>query len=141
MSRLRVTTHDTGTGPTLEVAGELDFHTAPQLREALRSVAPLPGQRLVIDLAGLITCDSSGITVLLVARNRALEAHAGITLAATPDHLARVLRIVGLDQVFAIHHPAPADPADGTAGAGETGTTGRRPAARPRRALPDRERP
>ncbi|WP_440087985.1 STAS domain-containing protein [Streptosporangium sp. LJ11] len=109
MSELRVATRGTGTGPVLEVAGELDFLTAPRLREALRSIAPLPGQRLVIDLAGLTACDSSGITVLLVARNRALEAHAGIVLAAIPDHLARVFRIVGLDQVFAVSHPLETD--------------------------------
>ncbi|MGJ6964114.1 STAS domain-containing protein [Streptosporangium sp. G11] len=112
MSELRITARATGAGPVLEVAGELDFHTAPQLREALHRVAPLPGQHLVIDLSGLTACDSSGITVLLVARNRALEAQAGIALAAIPGHLARVFRIVGLDQVFTIR-PSAGKRADG----------------------------
>ncbi|MEU4537661.1 STAS domain-containing protein [Streptosporangium sp. NPDC023825] len=133
MSELRVATRDTGTGPVLEVAGELDFRTASRLREALRSVAPLPGQRLVIDLAGLTACDSSGITVLLVARNRALEARAGIVLAAVPDRLARVFRIVGLDQVFAVSHPAGTDVPDPRAradpDAADPDSTGLDPAA------------
>jgi anti-sigma B factor antagonist len=103
VSELTVTVRTAVTGPVVEVAGELDFHTAPQLREALHRIAPSPGRQLLIDLAGLTVCDSSGITALLVARSRALDSHTGIALVAVPDHLARIFRIVGLDQVFVIH--------------------------------------
>lgn len=48
-------------------------------------------------------CDSSGISALLAARSHALAAQADIALAAVPAHTLRVLGIIGLDQVFALH--------------------------------------
>ncbi|MEU8591937.1 STAS domain-containing protein [Streptomyces sp. NPDC048664] len=103
MSPLTITTRDAATGPVLEISGELDHTTAPELREACTAITLRPGQRLVLDLAGMTFCDSSGITALIAARNHALAAQADIALAAVPPHTLRVLRIVGLDQVFPIH--------------------------------------
>ncbi len=103
MNRLTVDTRITDTGLLLKLAGELDFHTAAQVRQACRHIVLQPGQQLVVDLAGLTMCDSSGITTFLLARNRALDSRADIALAAVPDHLARIFRLIGLDQVFTIH--------------------------------------
>ncbi|MEU2183470.1 STAS domain-containing protein [Streptomyces thermolilacinus] len=110
MSRLRITTEDTETGPVLAVSGELDYASAPELRDLVVGLVLRAGQRLVIDLRGMEFCDSSGITALIAARSRALHAGAGIALAAVPPHTLRVLRLVGLDQVFTIQtDPEPAD--------------------------------
>jgi anti-sigma B factor antagonist len=92
--------HATGPGHVLELTGELDFHTAPQVRAALQSVTLHPGQQLVIDLAQVTFCDSSGIASLVAARNHAESAQAGIALAAVPEEVARIFRIIGLDQIF-----------------------------------------
>lgn len=73
--RTRITT----AGPVLELAGELDHHTAPEVRDALPGLDLRPGQQLVLDLA---FCDSSGITVLIAARNHAL--------VAVPERVARI---------------------------------------------------
>ncbi|MFD8061972.1 STAS domain-containing protein [Streptomyces cyaneofuscatus] len=93
-------------GTVMELAGELDHHTAPQVRDALLGLALCPGQQLVIDLEGVTFCDSSGITVLIAARNHALAADAAIALAALPERLTRIIRMVGLDQVFPTHATA-----------------------------------
>ncbi|CAL9595627.1 STAS domain-containing protein [Streptomyces sp. enrichment culture] len=106
MSQLRITTHDTATGPVVAVSGELDYASAPELRERVAGLTLLPGRRLVLDLRGMEFCDSSGITALIAARGRALEAGAEIALAAVPPHTLRVLRLVGLDQVFTIQADA-----------------------------------
>ncbi|MDO0929435.1 STAS domain-containing protein [Streptomyces sp. TG1A-8] len=103
MSPLKITTRDAATGPVLAILGELDYDNASQLRELLTTLALRPGQRLVLDLAEMEFCDSSGITALIAARNLAHAAQADIALAAVPGHTLRVLRIVGLDQVFALH--------------------------------------
>nr|WSX48003.1 STAS domain-containing protein [Streptomyces sp. NBC_00974] len=103
MSTLTITIRDATTGPVLELEGDLDYEQAPRLRQTLESLSLRPGQRLVVDLSRMQFCDSSGITALLVARNRAVTARADIALAAVPEHTARILRIVGLDQVFPIH--------------------------------------
>ncbi|WP_406438480.1 STAS domain-containing protein [Streptomyces sp. NBC_00631] len=102
MSPLQITTRSATTGPVLKVLGELDHTTAAQLRDVVTALALQPRQRLVLDLAGMEFCDSSGITALIVARNHAHAAEADIALAAVPAHTLRVLRIVGLDQIFPI---------------------------------------
>ncbi|MCI0385912.1 STAS domain-containing protein [Streptomyces sp. CNQ085] len=103
MSPLKITTRNAATGPVLEITGDLDYASSGGLRELLPKLTLRPGQRLVVDLAGLEFCDSSGITALIAARNHAHAARADIALAAVPDNTLRILRIVGLDQILPIH--------------------------------------
>lgn len=105
---LTVHTRTTPAGPVIELAGDLDHHTAPEVRALLPGLTLRPGQQIVIDLAQLTFCDSSGITVLIAARNHALAADAAIVLAAVPDRVSRIFRIVGLEQVFPTHSSAQA---------------------------------
>ncbi|WP_077800841.1 STAS domain-containing protein [Streptomyces sp. JHA26] len=103
MSPLNITREDTATGPVVHVAGDLDYAHATALRQQIDALDLAPGQRLVVDLADMDFCDSSGITALLAARQRALSAGADIALAAVPENTLRILAIVGLDQVFTFH--------------------------------------
>ncbi|MFD3481064.1 STAS domain-containing protein [Streptomyces sp. NPDC058695] len=105
---LTIHTRTTPAGPVIELAGDLDHHTAPDIRAVLPGLALRPGQQLVIDLAQLSLCDSTGISVLLAARNHALAAHASVVLAAVPNRVIRIFRIVGLEQVFPTHPTAQA---------------------------------
>lgn len=52
------------------------------------------------------SANSSGISALLSARSLAIEQGGGIARAAVPANTARILGIVGLDQVFTIHPDA-----------------------------------
>ncbi|MCM2577127.1 STAS domain-containing protein [Streptomyces meridianus] len=103
MSPLKITARDAMTGPVLEVIGALDYANATELREQVTTLAFRPGQRLVLDLAGMEFCDSSGITALIAARNHAYSAEADIALAAVPAHTLRVLRMIGLDQILPLY--------------------------------------
>ncbi|MEV6019427.1 MULTISPECIES: STAS domain-containing protein [unclassified Streptomyces] len=106
MSPLTITSRDAATGPVLEITGDLDYETAPDLRKSLDNLTLTGGQLLVLDLAGLEFCDSSGITTLLAARNLAAELGGDMALAAVPANTARILSIIGLDRVFTIHPDA-----------------------------------
>lgn len=108
MSQLRIRTRTTPSGPVIELAGELDHHSAPEIRDLLPGLPIKHGQQIVVDLGGLTFCDSSGITVLIAARNIALAAHCTVVLAAVPDMVSRTFTIVGLDQVFPTHRTAQA---------------------------------
>ncbi|WP_326841073.1 STAS domain-containing protein [Streptomyces sp. NBC_01558] len=103
MSPLTITTRDAGTGPVLEITGDLDHHTAPELRKTVESLTVAAGQLVVLDLANLDFCDSSGISALLSARSVAIEQGGHIALISVPPNTARILHLVGLDQVFAIN--------------------------------------
>ncbi|MET8412968.1 STAS domain-containing protein [Streptomyces sp. NPDC005195] len=100
---LTLTTRTTPAGAVIALTGDLDYHTAPDVTAALPGLDLRPGRQLVLDLGGLTFCDSSGLTVLIAARNHALAAHASIALVAVPDRVSNTFRIVGLDQVFPTH--------------------------------------
>lgn len=106
MTDIDLTTRRTPTGADLMVAGELDYASAVRFRSAVGLILLQPGHVLVVNLGGLTFCDSSGITALIAARNHVREQGAGIALAAVPAATVRVLRLLGLDQVFEIR-PGP----------------------------------
>ncbi|PRY39577.1 STAS domain-containing protein [Umezawaea tangerina] len=87
----------------LRVEGELDHHTAPRLTELLDTVPVGPGGGLVIDLTGLAYCDSTGISVLVLAYQRSQAADSPFGLAGLNQELTRVFQIVGLDKVLPFH--------------------------------------
>jgi anti-sigma B factor antagonist len=94
-----VTTAPDAAGPAvLAVTGELDHHTAPRLREALDGLSVEAG--VVLDLTELAYCDSSGITVLVAAQQRAERAHSALALAGLDPDLAHHFRIIGLGDYF-----------------------------------------
>ena len=84
----------------MAVSGELDHHTSPELTLALRDVPFTADSPTVIDLTGLAYCDSTGITVLVTAYQRAKHRTA-VSWSPGLDHgLMRVFQIVGLDQIL-----------------------------------------
>ncbi|QNA77640.1 STAS domain-containing protein [Streptomyces sp. So13.3] len=107
MTQLSVTTRTLPCDPVIEMAGELDHHTASHVRDLLPGLAIDAGQQLLLDLSGLTFCDSTGITVLIAARHYALAAHASIVLIAVPAHIRRILHIVCLEQVFPAYGTVP----------------------------------
>ncbi|WP_181764206.1 STAS domain-containing protein [Streptomyces albidus (ex Kaewkla and Franco 2022)] len=105
---LTLRTRTTPAGAVIELAGELDHHTADQVRAALPGLDLHSGQQLVLDLDGITLFDSSGVTVLIAARNHARAADASIALASVPNCVSRIFRRVGLEQVFTTHPTAQA---------------------------------
>lgn len=88
-------------GATVVAAtGELDHHTARQLTRAIDETPFDSDAPVLIDLTGLTYCDSTGITVLVAAYNRAQRTGAQLILVGVNPDLMRVFGIVGLDQLF-----------------------------------------
>lgn len=65
---LRVELDDAPHEATVSVVGELDLATAPLLDEAVDSFGDPDSRQLTVDMAGLAFMDSSGLAVLLKAR-------------------------------------------------------------------------
>jgi anti-sigma B factor antagonist len=98
---LAVTLRCQAAGPCLlSVDGELDYHTAPRLGASLDQVPMDDGVGLIIDLSALTYCDSTGMGVLVSAYHQAKAAGVGLALAGMNADIARVFRVIGLDQVF-----------------------------------------
>ena len=84
----------------VRLEGELDVHTAPSLAEALEQVAASGATTIVVDASALRFCDSSGIQVLVAARERAVEAGGSVTIEGIQGGLERVLTVTGLLDLF-----------------------------------------
>ena len=81
----------------LRPTGELDAATATAAHKRLINVEPHPGDELVLDLSGLTFMDSTGIRLILQAREHALRHGASFALVRGPEAVMRVLRLVGLE--------------------------------------------
>jgi anti-sigma B factor antagonist len=87
----------------VEVHGEADVHTAPELRDRLISVLDSGHSSVVADLSWLSFIDSTGLGALVAARNHANATGASLRLVCSSERLLKVFRITGLDEVFEIH--------------------------------------
>jgi anti-sigma B factor antagonist len=82
------------------LTGELDIASAGALEDRIRGLVDAGHSRLVVDLAGLIFCDSTGIGTLVRANNDCLALGGYLRLAAPNRNVARVLAVVGLLDAF-----------------------------------------
>lgn len=103
-SRLRVAEVDAGRPGVvrLEVAGELDMVTAGTLRAALDGQFG-PGVRILLDLAGLIFCDSTGLGAIIKLHRLAGDQGGTLALCAPTNRMMDVLHISGVDQVITVY--------------------------------------
>ncbi len=89
----------------IEVRGEVDMLTSPQLRAAvLERFAPASTVELVVlVLDGVTFLGTSGLAVLIEVREAAHHAGVELRLACTARRVMRPLMIAGLVPLFDIH--------------------------------------
>jgi anti-anti-sigma factor len=82
--------------------GNLDFSTAPAVRERLRDLLSASPRLLVIDLSGVSSSDAAGLAVLIGTQRRARARGITVRLAAPSLQVAELLRVTGLDSSLTI---------------------------------------
>jgi anti-sigma B factor antagonist len=87
----------------IEVRGEVDVHSASELRDRLIDVLDAGHPSVVVDLSWLSFIDSTGLGALVAARNHAQSTGASLRLVCKTERLLKVFRITGLHEVFEIH--------------------------------------
>jgi anti-sigma B factor antagonist len=99
--------HVTASGgyTVVEVGGEIDLASAPELRECLHQTIDAGSRQLVVDIRQVSFIDSMGLGVLVGARRRLLGLghDSGIQLVCADGLVLRVLRVTGLDRMFPVH--------------------------------------
>ncbi|MFC5664337.1 STAS domain-containing protein [Kitasatospora misakiensis] len=85
------------------LTGDLDGDTLPPAARALGDLLDRRPAALVVDLAGVGFCDSSGLNLLLRTRLAAGKAGTALHLAAAPPGVMRVLELTGAQSVFSLH--------------------------------------
>jgi len=79
------------------VLGELDIYTAPSLEQAVRELEQARPRLLVIDLTGLSFIDSTGLSVLLTASERARRQRRRLVVVRPPLPALRVFTLTRVD--------------------------------------------
>jgi len=106
----------------LEVGGEIDVYTAPQLREHLIALVEGGDRQVVVDLGRVEFLDSTGLGVLVGALKRLRSVDGELSLVCAQERLLKIFRITGLDRVFTLYESVDAATANGDgASAGTAG--------------------
>ncbi|KAB1988552.1 STAS domain-containing protein [Streptomyces triticiradicis] len=93
----------------LRVSGELDLVTSPALRQSVHDVVATGRHSIVLDLSGVVFCDSSGVGVLIAARRLVRSCRGRLRLilpaggAADGSHVNRVLGALGVRRLFDVY--------------------------------------
>ena len=82
------------------VTGRVLYDTLGPLADRLRDLVAGPSPRIVLDLAGVAMCDSSGLNLFVRTHTELLAADGWLRLAATQPLVDNVLHITNLDRIL-----------------------------------------
>jgi anti-sigma B factor antagonist len=86
----------------IEVSGEVDLFTAPELKTMIGEGLEKGASKVVIDLSETRFMDSSGLGVLIGAVKRLRDRDGQLTIVNVNENIAKTFEITGLDQIFTI---------------------------------------
>ena len=87
----------------VRLRGALDIAAAPALRERLIGVLHHGTSLLILDLSRVLSCDVSGLAVLIGTQRRARLLGGIVRLAAPSLPVVKLLRSTGLERSFTIY--------------------------------------
>jgi anti-sigma B factor antagonist len=100
---LSLATREVAGHTVVEVRGEVDVYTAPQLRQRLIEVVDGGAGSVVVDLRRVDFLDSTGLGVLVGALKRLRLAGGELALVCDNEKLLKIFRITALDRVFTLY--------------------------------------
>ena len=89
--------------PLIELEGEVDVYTAPQLKQQMLSLLESGNNEMVIDLTKVEYLDSTALGVLIGGLKRVRERDGNLPLICPSPRIRRVFEITGLDKIFDIY--------------------------------------
>ncbi|MFE2427369.1 STAS domain-containing protein [Streptomyces sp. NPDC059373] len=105
---LKVTQAEQDGWAIVSVSGEMDLVTSPAVRQQVHDAVAEGRRDIVLDLADVQFCDSSGVGVLIAARRLMRSCAGRLRLILPPDgglegsHVNRVLSALGVRRLFEV---------------------------------------
>lgn len=102
-------------------AGRLNLVTAPDLRHQLQMLVDAGKTRIVVDLAGVESIDSSGLGALISGIKAARQGGGDLRVTAPGEQVIAVLELSNLDRVLQVYDSAESafsEPAERRSGRG-----------------------
>lgn len=87
----------------LDLSGEVDVYTSPQLKQDLVQLAESGVKHVIINLSKVEYLDSTGLGVLIGGLKRMREHDGNMALVGPGMRILRIFEITGLDKIFDIY--------------------------------------
>ena len=105
-SHFRLEVQSQGRATVIAVRGELDLASSPALQEELDRVSASDAEMLIIDLRELDFMDSTGLSVLVRAHQRAEEQGRQLAMVKGAQQVQRLLSLTGVaDRLTLVDRP------------------------------------
>ncbi len=88
--------------PVVQVQGEIDLRTSPELRDRLLEAAQEVSGQLLIDLSAVDYIDSSGVGTLVYMKREVEKAGGQLVLIGPPPRVRGIFEVTRLDTFFRI---------------------------------------
>jgi anti-sigma B factor antagonist len=95
-SHFRVEVRTDGRASVIAVSGELDLASSAALEEELTRVSESEAEQVIVDLRELEFMDSTGLSTLVKAHQRAEDAGQRFALIRGPQQVQRLLSLTGV---------------------------------------------
>jgi anti-sigma B factor antagonist len=96
------TTNIEGGTVTLNITGELDAVSVPDLRPVLDDLISKGHKKIVVDLSGLRLIDSSGVGAIVYLFRKLRAVGGTVSVRGAADQPLAILRLLKLDQILLV---------------------------------------
>lgn len=86
----------------VEVCGELDLASAPELRSSLLGLIESGVRSIAVDLSAITFIDSTGLTVLVQAHKQMLRREGRLVIRRPSERAMQLFQLTGLDALLDI---------------------------------------
>ena len=87
----------------IDMEGEVDVYTAPQLKQQIINLLDSGVQHIVVNLDAVEYLDSTALGVLIGGLKRLRERNGSLDLICPNPRIKRIFEITGLDKIFDIY--------------------------------------
>lgn len=88
----------------LQITGDLDAHTADELRDSLENILDSDHRKihLILDLEGVNFIDSSGLGVILGCYRKVSKRNGKVIIINPQPHVQKILELSGINRVIPV---------------------------------------
>ncbi len=97
---MEVKAHENKDRVTIEIDGEIDITNVNKLRKILLNAITNDKKRIILDLSKVTKIDTSGMGVLMVSRNKAIDINGEFYLSNVPEYINKLFNITHIKKNF-----------------------------------------
>lgn len=86
----------------IELDGEVDFHSSPELREKLQQSLDSKNTKILVNLKNVSYIDSSGLATFVEALQKVKKSNGALVLSELAPAVRSVFEIAKLDSIFSL---------------------------------------